>query len=48
MAIMRKLFYLFISALILISCQNANEYTIKGTVANPGFEGTNVYLQKRR
>ena len=43
---MRKLFYLFISALILISCQNANEYTIKGTVANPGFEGTNVYLQE--
>lgn len=43
---MRKLFYLFISALILISCQNSNEYSIKGTVANPDFEGTNVYLQE--
>ncbi len=43
---MKKLFYLFISALVLISCQNANEYTIKGTVANPDFEGTNVYLQE--
>ncbi|MDK2853084.1 MAG: hypothetical protein PWQ38_1349 [Proteiniphilum sp.] len=43
---MKKLFYLFISALILISCQNANEYTIKGTVANPDFEGTSVYLQE--
>ena len=42
---MRKLFYLFISALILVSCQNANEYSIKGRVANPDFEGTNVYLQ---
>lgn len=43
---MRKLFYLFISALILISCQNTNEYSIKGTVANPEFEGTKVYLQQ--
>ena len=37
MAKMKKLFYLFISALVLISCQNDNEYTIKGTVANPYF-----------
>ena len=42
---MRKLFNLFISALILVSCQNANEYSIKGRVANPDFEGTNVYLK---
>ena len=30
----------------MLSCQTNKDYTIKGTVANSSYEGTNVYLQK--
>ena len=44
---MKKLIYLSIVAgLILMSCQNNNEYTIKGEVAHEAFEGSNVYMQQ--
>ncbi len=43
---MRKLFYLFISTLVLISCQKSTDYTIKGKIVNPDFEGSSVYLQE--
>ncbi|MDD2511981.1 MAG: TlpA disulfide reductase family protein [Proteiniphilum sp.] len=42
----RKLFYLFIAAAILISCQNKKEYAIEGAVPNADFEGSRVYLQQ--
>ncbi|MDD2931130.1 MAG: TlpA disulfide reductase family protein [Fermentimonas sp.] len=43
---MKKLIYLFIMAsVLLVSCQNKN-YSIKGTVADAAYEGTNVYLQE--
>ena len=42
---MRKIIFLLLTATVLWSCQNAN-YTIQGTVADPAFEGTNVYLQQ--
>ncbi|WP_294079652.1 TlpA disulfide reductase family protein [Proteiniphilum sp. UBA5384] len=42
---MKKLIYLFITAGILLSCQN-NNYTINGTVPGDAYEGTNVYLQE--
>ncbi len=43
---MRKLFFLLITAgVLLVSCQNKN-YTIKGIVADPAYEGTSVYLQE--
>lgn len=42
---MKKLIYLFITAGILLSCQN-NNYTINGTVPGDANEGTNVYLQE--
>lgn len=43
---MRKLVYLFIAVGALLSCQNNNKYTIKGTVTGDAYEGTNVYLQQ--
>ena len=43
---MRKLFFLLLTATVLWSCQNAT-FTIKGTVIDPAFEGANVYLQER-
>lgn len=43
---MKKLIYLLITAgILLMSCQNKN-YTIKGTVADAAYEGTNVYMQE--
>lgn len=43
---MKKILFLFSAALIMLSCQTNKDYTIKGTVANSSYEGTNVYLQK--
>lgn len=43
---MRKLFYLFIVAGVLFSCQSNNKYTIEGTVVGDAYEGTNVLLQQ--
>jgi peroxiredoxin len=44
---MRKLIYISIMAgLMLMSCQNSKDYTIRGEVINEAYEGTNVYLQK--
>ncbi len=43
---MRKVFYLTILGLLLISCQTNSRYTIQGTVADEAYEGTNVYLQR--
>ena len=43
---MRKVFYLTILGLLLISCQANSRYTIQGTVADEAYEGTNVYLQQ--
>lgn len=43
---MKKLIYLFITAgVLLLSCQN-KDYSIKGTVADAAYEGTNVYMQQ--
>lgn len=42
---MKRLIYLFIVAVVLLSCQN-NSYIINGSVAESGYEGTNVYLQQ--
>ena len=42
---MRKIFFLLLTATFLWSCQNQN-FTIQGTVADPAFEGANVYLLK--
>ena len=42
---MRKIFFLLATITILWSCQNAT-FTIKGTVADPAFEGATVYLQE--
>ena len=43
---MKKVIFLLLTATVLWSCQNAT-FTIKGTVIDPDFEGTNVYLQER-
>ena len=43
---MRKIIFLLLTATVLWSCQNAT-FTIQGTVIDPAFEGTNVYLQER-
>lgn len=43
---MKKLIYLFILAATIVSCQNNKNYSIKGTVANVAYEGTNVYMQQ--
>ena len=43
---MKKSIFLLLTAIVLWSCQNAT-FTIKGTVVDPAFEGTNVYLQER-
>ena len=40
---MRKILFLLLTTLFLWSCQNQN-FTIKGTVADPAFEGVAVYL----
>ena len=43
---MRKVIFLLLTATVLLwSCQN-NTFTIQGTVADPAFEGANVYLQE--
>ncbi|MDD2298477.1 MAG: TlpA disulfide reductase family protein [Fermentimonas sp.] len=43
---MKKLIYLLMTAgILLMSCQNKN-YSIKGTVADAAYEGTNVYMQQ--
>ena len=42
---MRKILFLLLTALFLWSCQNQN-FTIRGTVADPAFEGATVYLQE--
>lgn len=34
------------AGLMLMSCQNSKDYTIRGEVINEAYEGTNVYLQK--
>ena len=44
---MRKLIYLsIIAGLMLMSCQNSKDYTIRGEVVSEAYEGTNVYMQK--
>jgi peroxiredoxin len=43
---MRKLLFLFISAGFILSCQNNKSFTIKGTVTDGAYEGTNVYVQE--
>lgn len=43
---MKKIIFFLTMATILFSCQKSKEYTIKGTVADTAYEGTNVYIQK--
>lgn len=43
---MKKISLLFITALVLISCQNSKNYKITGTVADPAYEGKYVYVQE--
>lgn len=42
---MRKILFLCMTALVLLSCKNNKEYTINGTVVDPAYEGKNVYVQ---
>lgn len=42
---MKKLLFLSMAALLLLSCKNNKEYTIDGTVVDPAYEGKNVYVQ---
>ena len=34
------------AGLILMSCQNSNDYKVNGEIVNEAYEGTNVYMQK--
>ena len=43
---MKKFSILFLTALVLISCQNSKTYKITGTVTDPAYEGKNVYIQE--
>ena len=43
---MKKFSILLITAIVLISCQNTKNYKISGTVADPAYEGKNVYVQE--
>lgn len=43
---MKKAIYLLAAVLVMLSCQNNKNYTITGNVADAGYEGTNVYLQR--
>ncbi|MDD2437203.1 MAG: hypothetical protein A2W86_09680 [Bacteroidetes bacterium GWD2_45_23] len=43
---MRKLLFLFLTAGLVLSCQNSKNYTISGSVADEAYEGTNVYVQE--
>lgn len=43
---MKKIVYLFILAVLLLSCQTNTRYTIQGNVADKAYEGTNVYMQQ--
>ncbi len=43
---MKKFSILFITAIVLISCQSNKNYKIIGTVTDPAYEGTNVYVQE--
>lgn len=42
---MKKTIFFLVIATLLVACQSNKDYTIKGTVANAGFEGKKVYLQ---
>lgn len=42
---MKKLLFLCMAAVVLLSCTNNKEYTINGTVVDPAYEGKNVYVQ---
>ena len=43
---MRNLYVLLALVIALISCEQSNKYEIKGTVVDPAFEGTTVFLQE--
>lgn len=43
---MKKILFFLVAASVLISCKDNKSYTIEGTVANPEFEGKNVYVQE--
>lgn len=45
---MRKFSILLMTAIVLISCQSGKNYKITGTVADPAYEGTNVYVQEMK
>lgn len=46
MKIMRNLYVLLALVIALVSCEQSNKYEIKGTVSDPAFEGTTVFLQE--
>lgn len=43
---MKKILFFLVAASVLLSCKDNKSYTIEGTVANPEFEGKNVYVQE--
>lgn len=43
---MRKFSFLLIAAIAMFSCQTNKTYKISGTVADPAYEGKNVYVQE--
>jgi len=42
---MKKILFLFLTAILLVGCQNDNKTSIEGTVKDPAFEGKMVFLK---
>jgi len=42
---MKKILFLFLTAILLVGCQNNNKTSIQGTVMDPAFEGKMVFLK---
>ena len=43
---MKKTVFFALVILVMVACQKKTDYTIKGTVVDPGYEGKNVYVQE--